>query len=29
MIRAPWRDRFLQDAEALMQEADLSEQEKS
>ena len=28
MIRAPWRDRFLQDAEALMQEADLSEQEK-
>ncbi|MCC8514902.1 protocatechuate 3,4-dioxygenase [Xanthomonas euvesicatoria pv. euvesicatoria] len=29
MIRAPWRDRFLQDAEALMQEAELTEQEKA
>ncbi|KOR39670.1 protocatechuate 3,4-dioxygenase [Xanthomonas oryzae] len=29
MIRAPWRDRFLQDAEVLMQEADLTEQEKA
>ncbi|MCC4602749.1 MULTISPECIES: protocatechuate 3,4-dioxygenase [Xanthomonas] len=28
MIRAPWRDRFLQDAETLMQEAELTEHEK-
>ncbi|MBB2759419.1 UNVERIFIED_ORG: protocatechuate 4,5-dioxygenase alpha chain [Xanthomonas campestris] len=29
MIRAPWRDRFLEDSETLMQEAGLTEHEKT